>query len=85
LAGRCSLRLAQTFSTGELRMTLDSVQVWVRNANEANSSSSAGTLTLSLFATDGDQKPTGSSLLSIGSQFFGNNFPDEQPTFSNLG
>ena len=78
-------RLAQTFSTGGLRMTLDSVQVWVRNANEANSSSSAGTLNLSLYATDGDRKPTGSSLLTIGSQFFGNNFPDEQPTFSNLG
>lgn len=58
-------RLAQTFSTGAAPMTLDSVSVWVRNANSGNSSASPGTLTLSLFATDGSFKPTGSSLLTI--------------------
>ena len=63
--GAASTRLAQTFSTGTAPMTLDSVGVWVRNANESNSSSAAGSLTLALFATDGANKPTGSSLLTI--------------------
>lgn len=63
--GASPTRLAQTFSTGAATMTLDSVGVWYRNANGSNSSSSPGNLTLSLFATDGSFKPTGSSLLTI--------------------
>jgi|LakMenEpi03Aug12_release.lakeMendotaPanAssembly.Ray.scaffolds.fasta_scaffold218796_3 hypothetical protein len=64
-SGAASNRLAQTFRTGASGMTLDSVGVWVRNANESNSSASPGTLTISLFATDGAKKPTGTSLLTI--------------------
>lgn len=63
--GAGSVRLAQTFRTGTSPMTLDSVGVWVRNANESNSSSNPGTLTLTLFAVDGPKQPTGSSLLTI--------------------
>jgi len=70
--GAANNRLAQTFSTGTSPMALDSVGVWVRNANSTNSSASAGTLTVSLFATDGANKPTGSALLTIvNSQFIG--------------
>ena len=63
--GAAATRLSQTFSTGASPMTLDSVGVWVRNANESNSSATAGTLTLELFAVDGSNKPTGSSLLTV--------------------
>jgi hypothetical protein len=43
--------LAQTFSTGGIRMTLDSVSPLIRN-----DSGVAGTLNLWLYATDGDRK-----------------------------
>lgn len=57
--------LAQTFSTGAAPMTLNSVSVWIRNANESNSSATPSSFTLRLYATDGSNKPTGSSLLTL--------------------
>lgn len=76
-------RLAQTFSTGSSNMTLDSVAVWIRIANASNSSSSSSSFSLNLFALDGNFKPTGSSLLNIGSATWGP-WGDGISTFSSL-
>jgi autotransporter-associated beta strand protein len=81
--GAASNRLAETFSTGALRMNLSDLSLQVRNANEANNSSTAGTLDLWLFATDGDRKPT-SFLYTIASNSSFGQWADENRTFSNL-
>ena len=46
-------------------MTLTNVSVWIRNATENNGSSVPSTLTLRLYATDGNNKPTGTNLLTL--------------------
>jgi len=76
-------RLAQTFSTGNSAMTLDSVAVWIRIANSSNSSSTTSSFSLNLFALDANFKPTGSSLLNIGSATWGP-WGDGISTFSSL-
>jgi len=60
-------RLAQTFTTGTSALNLSSVEIWIRNASEDDFDSTAGTLSIDLFATDGAGQPTGSSLYSIAS------------------
>ncbi len=82
--GAANDRLAETFTTGSLRMNLDSVSPFIRNSNAASSSSTAGTLNMWLFATDGDRKPTGSSLFTIASNFNVVQWYNQSPTFSNL-
>jgi len=76
-------RLAQTFSTGASPMVLNSVGAWIRNANASNSSSTTSSLTLNLFAVDANFKPTGSSLLTIGSGTWGP-WGDGFTTFNSL-
>lgn len=76
-------RLAQTFSTGTSPMVLNSVGAWIRNANASNTSSTTSSLTLNLFAVDANFKPTGSSLLTIGTATWGA-WGDGFSTFSSL-
>jgi autotransporter-associated beta strand protein len=83
-SGAANNRLAETFTTGSLRMNLDSVSPFIRNSNGDSTSSSAGTLNMWLFATDGDRKPTGSSLFTITSNFSVVQWYNTSPTFSNL-
>ena len=76
-------RLAQTFSTGSSAMILDSVAVWIRIANASNTSATSSSFSLNLFALDANFKPTGSSLLNIGSATWGP-WGDGISTFSSL-
>lgn len=55
---------AQTFSTGAQAMTLNSIAVKIRNE-----SGSPASINLNLYAVDGFNKPTGSSLLSLASNY----------------
>lgn len=60
-----STQLAQTFKTGGSLTTLSNVSIWIRNATTNNEEAYSGTLSVALFATDGDSKPTGSALYSV--------------------
>jgi autotransporter-associated beta strand protein len=79
--GAASNRLAETFTTGGLRMNLDNVSLRVRNANQDNNQSTAGTLEVWLFSTDGDQKPRDWVYTIATNQFFGT-YADETPTYN---
>lgn len=79
--GAASVRLAETFTTGGLRMNLDNVSLRVRNANQNNNQSTAGTLEVWLFSTDGDQKPRDFLYTIATNQFFGT-WADETPTYN---
>ncbi len=79
--GAASNRLAETFTTGGLRMNLDNVSLRVRNANQDNNHSTAGTLEVWLFSTDGDQKPRDWVHTIATNQFFGT-YADETPTYN---
>jgi autotransporter-associated beta strand protein len=81
--GAANNRLAQTFTTGSLRMNLDSVSPFIRNSNGDSTSSTAGTLNMWLFATDGDRKPT-NFLYTIATNFNVVQWYNQSPTFSNL-
>lgn len=73
---------AQTFSTGTQAMTLNSIAVKIRNE-----SGSPASINLNLYAVDAFKKPTGSSLLSLASNYslsawYNNGGPGDNTTFA---
>ncbi|MCX7002728.1 MAG: hypothetical protein NTV22_05565 [bacterium] len=74
-----STQLAQTFKTGGSLTTLSNVSIWIRNATMDDYNSYAGTLSVALFATDGDSKPTGSALYVITNGMYINEWYDNGP------
>ena len=84
-ATRGSTWLAQSFSTGSSPMTLDSVSVWIRNADESNSFAVDSAMTLLLYAADINNQPTGSSLLTIFDNYNLVAYADAKPTAASLG
>ena len=75
--------LAQSFTTGSSSMTLNSVQVWIRNADEADSSSTPSSMTLYLYATDANGAPIyGAPLETIVSNASFASNADEQPVYN---
>ena len=76
--------LAQSFSTGAAPMTLNSVSVWIRNANESTGSSGPSSMSLWLYAADINNKPTGSALYTVFNGYGFGAWADEKPVATSL-
>jgi len=65
-------------------MTLNSVSVWIRNANASNTSSTPSSMNLWLYAADINNKPTGSALYTIFNGYGFGAWADEKPLATSL-
>ena len=65
-------------------MTLNSVSVWIRNANEGNGFSVPSSMNLWLYAADINNKPTGSALYTVFNSYGFGQWADEKPVATSL-